>query len=75
MKAMVDTLWQIDGQHDIFKSRNFPISSCFHLFSGYNQPHLSKHCKRERQNMSFTQLSLCDSLFGSMLARSLLGAT
>ena len=22
MKAMVDTLWQIDGQHDVFKSRN-----------------------------------------------------
>lgn len=67
MKAIVDTLWQIDGQHDVFKSRNSPIPSCFGSFNGYNQPHLSKHRKRERQNMTCTSLKLCaDSLFGCL---------
>ena len=67
MKAMVDTLWQIDGQHDVFKSRNSPIPSCFDSFNGYNQPHLSKHRKCERQNMSSTSLHLsADSLFGCL---------
>lgn len=67
MKAMVDTLWQIDGQHDVFKSRNFPILSCFYSFNGYNQSHLSKHSKRERQNMSSTSLCIsADSLFRSL---------
>ena len=67
VKAMVDTLWQIDGQHDVFKSRNSPIPSCFDSFNGYNQPHLSKHRKRERQNMTFTSLRLsADSLFGCL---------
>ena len=67
MKAMVDTLWQIDGQHDVFKSRNFPIPSCFDSFNGYNQPHLSKHRKRDRQNMSSTSLRVsADSLFGCL---------
>ena len=56
VKAMVDTLWLIDGQHDFFRSLNFFIPSCFDSFNGYNQPHLSKHRKRERQNMSSTSL-------------------
>ena len=67
MKAMVDTLWQTDGQHGVFKSRNSPFPSCFDSFNGYNQPHLSKHRKRERQNMSSTSLRLsADSLFGCL---------
>ena len=29
MKTMVDTLWEIDEQHDVFKERCFPIPSFF----------------------------------------------
>ena len=67
MKAMVDTLWLIDGQHDVFRSRDHPIPSTFHSFSGYNQPQLSKHRKRDRENMSCTSLRVCaDALFGCL---------
>ena len=31
MKAIVDILWLIDGQHDVFK-----VISSFHSFTGYN---------------------------------------
>ena len=64
---MVNTLWEIDGQHEVFKGRNFPIPACFGSFTGYNQPELSKHRKRERQNMLSTSLRLCaNSLFGCL---------
>ena len=67
MKVIVDTFWLIDGQHDVFKSRDYPIPSSFHSFTGYNQPQLSKHRKRERENMSCTSLRLCaDTLFGCL---------
>ena len=67
MKAIVDTLWLIDGQHDVFKSRDHLIPSTCHSFIGYNQPQLSKHCKCERENMSCTSLCLCaDTLLGCL---------
>ena len=67
MKAIIDTLWLIDGQYDVFKSRDHPIPSSFHSFTGYNQPQPSKHRKRERENMSCTSLHLCaDTLFGCL---------
>ena len=67
MKAIIDTLWLIDGQYDVFKSRDHPIPSSFHSFTGYNQPQPSKHRKRERENMSCTSLRLCaDTLFGCL---------
>ena len=73
MKAMVDTLWLIDVQHDVFRSRDHLIPSTFHSFSGYNQPQLSKHRKRDRENMSCTSLRVCaDALFGCL--QCLLGA-
>lgn len=68
MKAMVDTLWLIDGQHDVFRSRDHPIPSTFQSFSGYNQPQLSKHRKRDREKKSGTSLRVCaDALFGGNL--------
>ena len=66
-KAIVDTLWQIDGRHNVFKSRDHPIPSSSYSFTGYNQPQPSKHRKRERKNMSCTSLRLCaDMLFGCL---------
>ena len=67
MKAIIDTFWLIDGQYDVFKSRDHPIPSSFHSFTGYNQPQPSKHRKRERENMSCTSLRLCaDTRFGCL---------
>ena len=37
MKAIIDTLWLIDGQYVVFKGRAHPIPSSFHSFTGYNQ--------------------------------------
>lgn len=66
-KAIVDTLRQIDGRHNVFKSRDHLIPSSSHSFTGYNQPQPSKHRKRERENMSCTSLRLCaDTLFGCL---------
>ena len=67
MKAITDTLWQIDGRHNVFKSRDHPIPSSSHSFTGYNQPQPSKHRKRGRENMLCTSLRLCpDTLFGCL---------
>ena len=44
VKAIVDALWLIDGQHDVFGERNLRIPTCFRSFCGYNVPEMSKHC-------------------------------
>ena len=54
VKAMVNALWEIDGHHDVFKARNMPNPSTLDPFTVYYIPELSKHCKRSRQNLSFT---------------------
>ena len=67
IKAMVDTFWHIDGQHDAFRERNLTIPTCFRGFSGYNVPERAKHRKRERSNLSSQQLQVCaDALFGCL---------
>lgn len=67
VKAVVDSLWLIDGHHDVFASRGYRIPACFNRFSGYNRPELTKHRKRTRENMNATALRLCgDALFGCL---------
>ena len=67
VKAIVDTLWLIDGHHDVFGERNLRIPACFSSFSGYNVPEMSKHRKRERTNMSASSLNVCAfALFGCL---------
>ena len=56
IRALVDTLWTIDGHHDTLRSRSYPISEVFGCFSGYNVPEKSKHQKWTIQNLSFTTL-------------------
>ena len=46
LRAIVDSLWIIDGHHDVFALRSIEIPSVFHPFSGYNLPERSKHRKR-----------------------------
>ena len=71
MKSIVETLWQIDRQHELFKERDYCIPSCFQSFNGYNVPQMSKHRKRERNNMSSSTLHTCaDTVL--MLTMSLL---
>ena len=43
IRALVDTLWTIDGHHDTLHSKSCPISEVFSCFSGYNVPEKSKH--------------------------------
>ena len=50
VSCLTETLWYIDGHHDIFKSRSFPIPDCFDTFTGYNTPEASKHRKRQIGN-------------------------
>ncbi len=65
--ALTNTLWFIDGQHDVFSARSLSIPSRFLPFSGYSRPDLSKHRKRSRENMSSGTLRSCgDSLFGCL---------
>lgn len=67
VRALVDTLWAIDGLHSVLASRNVMIPSIFHPFTGYNLPQMSKHRKRTIENLSSTQLRICaDSLFGCL---------
>jgi len=41
VRALVDTLWTIDGHHDTLCSRSYPIPEFFSCFSGYNVPEKS----------------------------------
>ena len=49
-------LWYIDGHHHVFQERATSIPAVFRQFSGYNNPHLSKHRKRLTANISAEQL-------------------
>ena len=74
LRAIVDSLWIIDGHHDVFASRSIEIPLVFHPFSGYNRPERSKHRKRTLQNLSSAKLRVCsNSLFGC-LQGGILGA-
>ena len=41
VRSVMDSLWLIDGHHDVFTSRNYPIPACFRSYTGYNLPELS----------------------------------
>ena len=49
LKVLVDTLWSIDGHHQVLGKRGHKIPQLFHLFVGYNNPETSKHRKRNLQ--------------------------
>ena len=49
---LTETLWYVDGHHDVFKNRGFQIPGVFSCFTGYNTPEASKHRKRQVGNMS-----------------------
>ena len=64
VQALTDTLWTVDGHHDVFSSQGFALPKLFHAFNGYNCPELSKHRKRSRGNLSSSVLqSLSSHLF------------
>ena len=46
------TLWYVDGHHEVLKSRACEIPTIFNGFVGYNIPEMSKHRKRQVGNMS-----------------------
>ena len=52
VQGLHETLWYLDGHHQIFADRSHPIPSLFKGFIGYNTPELSKHRKRSHTNMS-----------------------
>ena len=67
VKAVVDTLWYIDGQHHVFEERSCSIPNVFKSSTGYNKPEISKHRKRDRESMSSTYLRVyADALFGCL---------
>ena len=42
----------MDGHHEVCRARGHGIPSLFGVFVGYNMPELSKHRKRQVENMS-----------------------
>ena len=52
MKALVDTLWYVDGHHHVLKNRSHEVPKTLQHFTGYNVPESSKHRKRKVQNLS-----------------------
>jgi hypothetical protein len=56
VRALCDTLWYIDGHHDVFRQRAIVIPSVFNPFQGYNCPEKTKHRKRQLTNMASDQL-------------------
>ena len=56
VRALCDTLWYIDGHHDVFHQRAIVIPSVFNPFQGYNCPEKTKHRKRQLTNMASDQL-------------------
>ena len=52
VSALVDTLWYIDGHHQVFEKQGLKIPDVFSPFVGYNVPEASKHRKRSATNMS-----------------------
>lgn len=62
--ALTDTLWTIDGHHQVLGSQGYRIPPLFAQFNGYNKPELSKHRKRQLENLSGSVLtSLSSHLF------------
>ena len=52
LQALTNTLWYVDGYHEVLKSRACEVPSIFGGFVGYNIPEVSKHRKRKVGNMS-----------------------
>ena len=52
VKALVDTLWYMDGHHHVLKNRSHEVPESLQHFTGYNVPESSKHRKRKVQNLS-----------------------
>ena len=51
-RTLCDTLWHIDGHHEVFSTWSVTLPATFRSFSDYNLPELSKHRKRQRHNLS-----------------------
>lgn len=67
VSALVDTLWYIDGHHDVFEKQSCKIPGIFTSFAGYNMPHTSKHRKRSVANMSGSTISShASTMFGCL---------
>jgi uncharacterized protein YukE len=49
---MFDTLWFLDGHHHVLCKRGHKIPESLKHFTGYNTPEISKHRKRNLQNLS-----------------------
>ena len=45
LKVLVDTLWFLDGHHDVLCKRGNKIPESLKHFTGYNTPEVSKHQK------------------------------
>ena len=43
VRSLTNSLWYIDGQHEVFSRRSVEILECFRCYTGYNKPELSKH--------------------------------
>ena len=52
VQALTNTLWYVDGHHEVLKSRACDVPSVFGGFVGYNIPEMSKHRKRQVGNVS-----------------------
>ena len=64
VQALTDTLWMVDGHHDVFSKQGFSLPAFANEFVGYNCPEMSKHRKRSRGNLSCSSLqSLQTHLF------------
>ena len=59
-RQLTDTLWVIDGHHDVFQKQGFGLPSFANTFTGYNCPEL-KHRKQQRGNMSSSTLTCLSS--------------
>ena len=69
VKALVDTLWYVDGHHHVVKNRSHEVPESLQHFTGYNVPESSKHRKRKVQNLS--EGTICE--FSNRLFRCLQG--
>ena len=56
VQALTDTLWTVDGHHDVFSKQGFLLPAFTKQFVGYNHPEILKHRKRNRENTSCSTL-------------------
>ncbi len=61
IQAITNALWAIDGHHVVLANQGFPLPSYAKQFVNFNQPELSKHRKRQGQNMSRSELNCVSS--------------